>query len=112
MADVLQFYIDNSGARNPDKKPGKRPEHGYDWFALGGILLKEEDKSEARERHGAFCQRWNITYPLHSSEIRGRTLNFLWLEDALPTRSSVATLRSWDTRSFRFCDSQMLIPKA
>ncbi len=86
MADVLQFYIDDSAVRNPDKKPGKRPEHGYDWFALGGILLKEEDESEARERHGAFCQRWNITYPLHSSEIRGRTLNFLWLEDAQDER--------------------------
>ena len=30
---------------------------------------------------------------------------------ALPTPSSVATLRPSDTRNFRFCDSRMLIPK-
>ncbi len=74
--------MDDFGTRNPDKKIGKRAQHGYDWFAVGGVLVKEEDEPEARRRHKDFCERWDITYPLHSSEIRGRSLNFLWLEDA------------------------------
>ena len=79
MPKVLQFYIDDSGARRPDHKPGKRAAHGRDWFALGGVLLNEEDEDAARALHAAFCSRWDITYPLHSVEIRGHTGNFLWL---------------------------------
>jgi hypothetical protein len=79
MARILQFYIDDSGTRRPDHEPGKRASHGRDWFALGGVLLNEEDEGQAREFHKAFCSKWDITYPLHSVEIRGRTGNFLWL---------------------------------
>jgi hypothetical protein len=79
MAKILQFYLDDSGTRRPDHDPGKRAAHGKDWFALGGVLLNEEDESGARAFHKAFCAKWDITYPLHSVEIRGRTGKFLWL---------------------------------
>jgi Protein of unknown function (DUF3800) len=81
MPKVFNFYLDDSGTRHPDHKPGKRPAHGYDWFALGGILVKDEDEQKARDLHKAFCTKWNFSDPIHSVEIRGRTGNFLWLEE-------------------------------
>jgi hypothetical protein len=41
MGNVVNFYMDDSGMRHPDHDPGKRAEHNFDWFALGGILLLE-----------------------------------------------------------------------
>ncbi len=84
MVNVLHFYMDDSGTRNPDHKPGKQAAHGYDWFALGGILVKKEHETEAKRLHEEFCREWKINYPLHSAEIRGRNENFLWLEKRPP----------------------------
>jgi hypothetical protein len=78
MPNVINFYLDDSGARHPDHDPGKRAAHGYDWFALGGIMVKQEDEDAARALHKAFCDKWNIAEAIHSVEIRGRTGNFLW----------------------------------
>lgn len=55
MPKILNFYIDNSGTRHPDHKPGKRAAHDYEWFALGGILVKEEGEPTARDLHKKFC---------------------------------------------------------
>ncbi len=82
MPKVFNFYMDDSGPRHPDNNPGKRAKHGYDWFALGGVLVNNEDERTARDLHARFCAKWGITYPLHSVEIRGRTDNFLWLLDS------------------------------
>ena len=79
MVSTLNFYLDDSGARHPDRNPGTRADHGYDWFALGGVLIEDEAEERARSLHAAFCERWRIDYPLHSVDIRGRTGNFLWL---------------------------------
>jgi Protein of unknown function (DUF3800) len=81
MVKVVNFYMDDSGTRHPDHDPGKKAEHGYDWFALGGVLVKSEDEAQARILHKEFCQEWGIATPIHSVEVRGRTLNFRWLED-------------------------------
>jgi len=71
--------MDDSGTRTPNHVPltfnPERPEH----FALGGILVLEENVDEVKAAHSAFCQRWSITYPLHSVEIRSRSKNFGWL---------------------------------
>jgi len=75
---VLNFYMDDSGTRHPDKKPS-RPEGYGDFFALGGVLIQEEDESLARDLHAHFCDRWAIDCPLHSSEIRHKSKNFTWL---------------------------------
>jgi hypothetical protein len=81
MLKVMNFYLDDSGTRHPDHKPGKKAAHGYDWFAMGGIIIKDEDETVARDLHKKFCDKWNISDPIHSVEIRGRTENFLWLEE-------------------------------
>jgi hypothetical protein len=81
MVSVVNFYMDDSGTRHPDHDPGKRAAHGYDWFALGGILVKTEDEAKARDLHGEFCEDWDIDYAIHSSEVRGTTDGFSWLKD-------------------------------
>ncbi|WP_271583275.1 DUF3800 domain-containing protein [Bradyrhizobium sp. CCBAU 45389] len=80
VSNVINFYMDDSGTRHPDHKVGKRAGHGYDWFALGGVLVADSDEALAREMHETFCRRWGLTEPIHSVEVRSRTKGFLWLE--------------------------------
>lgn len=87
----FRFYVDDSGTRHPDKKSGQPTGHP-DWFALGGIIIHKDDELPAREAYEEFCGRWEITYPLHSSEIRHRTGNFGWLQDRSKEREFVASL--------------------
>ena len=79
MPKEYNLYIDDSGTRHPDRKQGKKPAHGHDYFALGGVLIREEDEEEARKLHAAFLKAWNIKHPLHSSEIRGKNKNFAFI---------------------------------
>lgn len=84
MSTIINLYIDDSGTRHPDKKMGRAPAHGNDWFALGGILIKESDEDRARKLHQTFCRKWKVDgklTPLHSSEIRARKSNFAWIEE-------------------------------
>lgn len=78
---ILNLYLDDSGTRHPNRKPGKKAAHGYDWFSLGGVLVKDEEESQARELHEAFMTKWNVTAPLHSSEVRSQNEGFFWLRD-------------------------------
>ena len=79
MTDILNFYIDDSGTRHPTRRRGTVAGHGYDWFALGGVLIRDRDEESARTLHAAFMARWSITSPLHSSEIRSQKGSFAWL---------------------------------
>lgn len=81
MADVSCLYIDDSGSRRPDRHPKDNPEARYDFFGLGGVLVREEDKPDLEARHKRFCDTWEITYPLHSTEIRNGHGNFSWLRE-------------------------------
>lgn len=81
---TLNFYMDDSGTRKPDRVPTvfdpARPNH----FDLGGILISEDDEEQARAAHAALCERWSITYPLHSVDMRHATKNFNWLRRDSP----------------------------
>lgn len=78
MSKVINLYMDDSGTRHPDHNPSL-PKHGHDYFSLGGILVKQEDETIARQLYSNFCQQQGIIYPLHSVEIRGKSENFSWL---------------------------------
>jgi|SRR5579883_365185 hypothetical protein len=79
MPKIMSLYLDDSGTRNPDRKVPK--EFMYrDWFTLGGFLAKEEDEGVIETKHAIFCEKWGITYPLHSYDIRASTENFTWLK--------------------------------
>jgi Protein of unknown function (DUF3800) len=80
MPDVINLYLDDSGTRNPDRKPGRLASHGHDYFALGGILIRESDEQQARQLHQNLCNKWSINYPLHSVEIRGSNGRFKWIK--------------------------------
>lgn len=73
------LYLDDSGARNPDHAPSEPRKDGYDCFALGGILIEEDQVPRLVEAHSEFCRRWGLTAPLHSTKIRGRRKAFAWL---------------------------------
>lgn len=79
MPVTLNLYLDDSGTRHATHKVGKKAAHGYDWFALGGILVQSDEEEVARASHYAFCKKWEISAPLHSSEIRSRNENFEFL---------------------------------
>lgn len=78
---LLNLYLDDSGTRHPNRRPGKKAAHGYDWFALGGVLINDEDEPEARRLHQAFTDKWGVEAALHSSEIRSQNEGFFWLRD-------------------------------
>lgn len=82
MVAVSTFYIDDSGTRNPDHKPGVA-HHKHDWFALGGVLIDDENIDAANEQIIEFRSQWPQLgdSPFHSYEIRGRHENFTWLGD-------------------------------
>lgn len=58
---------------------GRRPAHGHDWFSLGGILLREHSEQVVREHHRKLQVKWELTAPLHSAEIRGKSRGYAWL---------------------------------
>jgi hypothetical protein len=77
MPKVTCLYLDDSGTRNPNRLP---LEFTFkDWFALGGVLINEEDEGLAGTAHDKFCDEWGITYPLHSFDIRLMRGRFSWL---------------------------------
>ena len=75
----MHFYMDDSGTRNPDRHPGRVPAHGYDWFALGGVLIREDDEMPARAAYEDLRDRWKITSHLRSADIRSKAGPFAWL---------------------------------
>lgn len=79
MKKVYNLYLDESGTRHPDHSQGNAPQHGYDWFAVGGVLVNEADEEEVRNLYAQFTEKWDISTPLHSSEIRAQKNNFAWL---------------------------------
>jgi hypothetical protein len=79
MPSLINLYLDDSGTRYPDHKLGRKPNHGHDYFSLGGVLIRDSDEKIARDLYKKFCNKWSINHPLHSVEIRGRNENFAWI---------------------------------
>ncbi len=77
MPRILNFYMDDSGTRSPNRKPLAYRSGVRDFFALGGVMVNEEDEASARSLYDQFCAKWSISYPLHSVEIRNRKQAFI-----------------------------------
>ena len=80
MPRVINFYLDDSGTRSPNRKPLTFDPRRHEFFALGGVLISEEDEGAVRAAYDRFCHAWRITYPLHSVEIRHTSHAFSWLK--------------------------------
>src|SRR5438309_11283668 len=78
---ILNFYMDESGAQHPDHQPPTGWNAHCHWFALGGVLVNDDQEEDARRSILEFRQRWPAMNgaPLHSDEIRNRRDNFQWL---------------------------------
>ena len=79
MPRILNFYMDDSGTRVPMRKPLPFSPLERNFFALGGVLINEEDEALARKAYDDFRERWGLDYPLHSVEIRHSAGRFNWL---------------------------------
>jgi Protein of unknown function (DUF3800) len=76
---LLHLYIDETGSRHLDK-PTVVGKHGFDWFALGGLLINEEDEASAETKLSTFLVRWpQIRSPLHFTDMRAKKKGFAWL---------------------------------
>ena len=85
MVAQYNFYMDDSGTRHPDHRSNHSAAR-FDWFGLGGVLVRDEDEERCRDMHAELCRRWGVDYPLHSHEIRNAKNNFRWLGTDLQTR--------------------------
>lgn len=80
MPDTMVLYLDDSGTPRPDRQPNdKIPAHGHDWFALGGVLIREVDEPAVEAHHAKLRSDWHLAAPLHSADIRGHRGGFSWL---------------------------------
>lgn len=81
MKKEFHFYIDDSGSRDPDRKPSS-DKYEPNWFALGGVIVSPEEKKIVDEEIDKFKAKWTqiSTSPLRSYDIRNRTNGFNWLE--------------------------------
>lgn len=81
-AREIHFYIDDSGSRDPDRRPkvnGNEP----DWFGLGGVLVDASDKSKIEDAIGGLKTKWPQigATPLRSYDIRNAKGGFRWLAE-------------------------------
>jgi hypothetical protein len=77
--NCVHLYLDDSGTRRTDREPHLERRDQLDYFALGGLLIHEQNVGHLIEAHRRFLKKWNIDYPLHSTKIRGRRDSFAWL---------------------------------
>ncbi|MFM2330578.1 MAG: hypothetical protein RLZZ26_85 [Candidatus Parcubacteria bacterium] len=75
------LYFDDSGIRFPDRQQKPTRDDGMDHFALGGILVKGDHRSAIIEGYKELRRKWRITYPLRSSDMRGKRGNYVWLTE-------------------------------
>lgn len=73
----LTLYLDESGARHPDRASGLPARS--DWFAMGGVLIRQEDKAQAKDRRDALAEKWAITSPFHITDMINERGKFCWL---------------------------------
>lgn len=80
----MNFYVDDSGTRTPDRGPTPFDPGVPNHFALGGVLVLERDEAVVRRSYENLRDRWGINYPLHSVEIRHGSGNFTWCKRSAP----------------------------
>lgn len=94
MSNHYYLYFDDSGARHLDRKSGD-PGPRFDYYALGGILIRNEDRDSVIESHRAFCNSWGIDYPLRSFNIRHQKKEFKWLRNRKKRKFFTKELRDF-----------------
>lgn len=73
----LTLYLDETGARHPDKASGLPARS--DWFAMGGVIIRQEDRDTARTMRNEIAAKWGVTYPFHITDMINERGRFSWL---------------------------------
>ncbi len=81
MRNNLLLYFDDTGHHSLNRSEGLLRNDRMDCFGLGGVLMETRDVNFLITTHKAFCDRWEIDYPLHSYSIRGQRGRFTWLRN-------------------------------
>jgi hypothetical protein len=84
MKRIVNFYMDDSGTRRPNRVPTASDPKTPKYFALGGVLVLEEDEPVVRAAYEALRMKWSIDYPLHAEPIRHGTDDFCRLKRNSP----------------------------
>jgi hypothetical protein len=74
---IMSLFTEDSGTRNPDRRPGDGLSR--DGFALGGILINEEDESVARTALAKFCETGGLPILCILATSRMNTGRLSWL---------------------------------
>jgi hypothetical protein len=81
---LYHLYVDDTGSRLLDKLAATANQHSR-WFALGGILVREEDEQQCRAMFDAFKAGWpDLSEPLHITDMRAMRKHFSWLDRLSP----------------------------
>lgn len=75
---TITYYMDETGNRQPDKKPDTS-RVGRDWFGLGGFLIRKEDEDTAKALHRVMAEKWDIKVPFHFTDMQAEKKGFAWL---------------------------------
>lgn len=76
---LYHLYLDDSGSRMLNRLAVDADAYPQ-WFALAGVLVREEDEAACKAAHDSFYQRWpQITGPLHLTDMHGQVEGFRWL---------------------------------
>jgi hypothetical protein len=82
---LYHLYFDDSGSRMLNRLAVDADEYPQ-WFALAGLLVKEEDEAACKAAHTAFYARWpKMTAPLHLTDMHSQSDEFRWLRSLSPT---------------------------
>lgn len=76
---TLHLFIDDSGVRLPNREHTQPRNDKLDYFALGGVIVKPEDRSQIRNAYDKLRTKYGMDYALHSSCIRSKKKDFRWL---------------------------------
>lgn len=80
QSPLYLLYLDDSGPRFLDRL-ANGADQSPQWFTLGGVLVREEDKEACELAHANFMKRWpEITHPLHLTDMHSKRKGFAWLD--------------------------------
>lgn len=89
---VYHLYVDDSGSRMLNRL-SVDADAWPQWFALGGLMVKEEDEEACKAAYEAFYARWpQMTGPLHLTDMLATKKKFAWLGTLGPQDAR----RFWD----------------
>lgn len=74
----LTFYMDESGSRQPDKKPDAS-RLGRDWFAFGGFIIRREDEDPAKWARDEVAHQLGVSNPFHITDMLSESKKFSFL---------------------------------